>query len=411
MLHFLRQHLAVLDFQLLGHRVRHAQGDGQVAGELVAADGDDGRKAGGAFAVGGDFDGAGANINDDDAHFALIGGQDALAGGQGVGHQALGLHFGALQGADDVVQRDGLAAHDVGFELQFVGVQAGGVADAADAVQPVAHGDGVEDLLVAAVGVRGGRGRRRGRRGAGQGAQMLLGDGQGFAAAVELLAGVGADQMVAVDHGEKRIHRVASDIAQAFGQAFADGLPRRRQVVDGAVLDAGGGGRAGAQRLELALRPQARHDGENLAGADVNGGKDGFAGHCQILPVGNGVMMVGVGSVDGAVRYGSTVSSRDTLCGAEAGAATAGVGGDFRRRRADGAASQQSHCGLVVAGANRQFRRADAGCRRRVQRAFDDAILEAVIADDGEPAAGGEQFRRGVQTAFQVRQLLVDGDA
>ena len=97
--------------------------------------------------------------------------------------------------------------------------------------------------------------------------------------------------MVAVGDGEKGVHRVASDIAQAFGQAFAYGLPRGRQVVDGAVLDAGGGRGAGAQRLELALRPQARHDGENLAGADVNGGKDGFAGHCQFLPVGNGVLM------------------------------------------------------------------------------------------------------------------------
>ena len=137
--------------------------------------------------------------------------------------------------------------------------------------------DAAAKLLAAAVGGLGGY--------AGERAEMLFGDGQEFAAAVELLAGVFADEMVAVDDGEKFVDRVAADVAEAFGEAVADGGAGFGQVVNDAVLNAGGGRRTGAQGLQFAFRAQARHDGENLAGADVNGGKYGFPGHCQFLPV------------------------------------------------------------------------------------------------------------------------------
>src|SRR5439155_23691893 len=102
-------------------------------------------------------------------------------------------------------------------------------------------------------------------------------------------------------------------------------------------------------------------------------------------------------------------SGGDAFGGAETGAPRAGVGGDLLGLRGDGLADRAK--GRVsAADADRQLGRTGAALALGRDEALDDPILERVVAEDDEPAAGPEQVHCRREPGLQGVELLVDGD-
>src|SRR5579885_152805 len=65
----------------------------------------------------------------------------------------------------------------------------------------------------------------------------------------------------------------------------------------------------------------------------------------------------------------------------------------------------------VLADAERRLRRTNTIARLGLEEAFDDAILQGMEADDGEPPAGRQQVQRLRQHLLQMLEFVIDGDA
>src|SRR5690242_9273083 len=101
----------------------------------------------------------------------------------------------------------------------------------------------------------------------------------------------------------------------------------------------------------------------------------------------------------------------ETLGDTQLGAARARVARLLVFAGHDGVACEDAQAGRAAADARWKLRRADAAALFGLEEALDDAILQGMEADDGEPAAGSEQVQRGGKRGLQTAQLVVDGDA
>src|SRR4051794_19083018 len=89
-------------------------------------------------------------------------------------------------------------------------------------------------------------------------------------------------------------------------------------------------------------------------------------------------------------------SGGEALGGPQAGAPGAGGGGDLRRARGQRWPGDEPQPRVLAADADRDLRRADAAAPLVGEEALDDPVLERVVAQDDEAAAGPEQLdRRG----------------
>ena len=100
----------------------------------------------------------------------------------------------------------------------------------------------------------------------------------------------------------------------------------------------------------------------------------------------------------------------ETLGGPQAGAPSSGVGGDLRLGRRQRRAGHEPQARVPAADADRQLGRADAAPALGLEEPLDDPVLERVVAQDDEPAAGTEEVEGGGQAGLERFELLVDGD-
>src|SRR3954469_20466928 len=108
-----RQRAAALALDLSRARHRRPQADGDVVGEVVAADTDHGGVPQAAALVNGDVGGAAADVDERDAEFLLVLGEPRLARGELLDDRLRDLDAGAIDTGDDVLRRALAAGNDV----------------------------------------------------------------------------------------------------------------------------------------------------------------------------------------------------------------------------------------------------------------------------------------------------------
>ena len=260
--HQFRQSAAPLDFDFLGHIVGNALGYRQIPGQLAAAH----RQHRGAdriaIAEQGYIGAAAANIHQNYPHFPLVGGQNGLGGGQGLGHHSVDRNAVGRGGGNGIFQDGRFSGNNMGFQLHLAGVQAGGIANPGKAVHLVAHRDDVQGFPVF---LQPGQGRLD------EPMHFLGRDAAGRALGLPDAPGVDAGQMGAADHQISPGVGDTADIAAGF---VMGGLDRRLDflnVLDATLLNALGGGDAGAEDFQLPFGADPGHDGADFAGAQVQG--------------------------------------------------------------------------------------------------------------------------------------------
>src|SRR5690606_20915498 len=137
---------------LLGHVIRGAQADGDVVGDVVAADGEDLGVPHFALHVEGNVGGAAADVGDDDAHFPLVGVQHRFARGQGIEHKFAAFDAHVVGAGGEVLQGGASGRYDVCLYLQPEAVHTNRVAHAVVLVDGVAARDEVHNLPVGRYG-------------------------------------------------------------------------------------------------------------------------------------------------------------------------------------------------------------------------------------------------------------------
>ena len=190
-------------------------------------------------------------------------------------HHPLGAHLAPVQRLRHLPQMRRLPPHHMSLQLHLVGIQPRRVPHPRHPVQPVAHRNDMQHLLVPAVQQL----PHRPRSSAHQRPQMLLRNRQHPVAAAQHLPRVAPHQMVAVHHRIAVVHRIAPHIPQALPQRLPHRLPRGLGVLNHPVLHTLRRRLPRTHRTQLPLRPQPGHDGHHLAGADVHGGVNRFPYH------------------------------------------------------------------------------------------------------------------------------------
>src|SRR6185295_19441853 len=97
---------------------RRAEPHGDVVGEVVAADTDDGRVPEASALVDGDVRRAAADVHEGDAKLLLVLGQHGLAGGQLLDDGFGDVHTSAVHAGDDVLRGALATGHDVHVDLE-----------------------------------------------------------------------------------------------------------------------------------------------------------------------------------------------------------------------------------------------------------------------------------------------------
>ncbi len=124
------------------------QADGEVVGEVVAADGDDRGVGDRAFEVDDDLGGAGSDVDQADAELALVGGEGGFGGGDGL-EDGLGDFEAGLVGAgDDALLGAGRTGGDVEIDFEAIADHADGVVDAGLLVEDELLREEMDDLAV-----------------------------------------------------------------------------------------------------------------------------------------------------------------------------------------------------------------------------------------------------------------------
>ena len=262
---------AALD--LLGLGQRRAQADGDVVGEVIAADRDDAGVPHRAALVDDDVGGAAADVDEGDAELLLVARQHRFGRGELAQRRLHHVDAGAVDAGDQVLRRAGRAVDDVDVDLE---ARAGHADRRADAVLLVDHEvlrQDVDDLAA---------GRQRHRLGGVEGAAHVL------AHDLAVLAGDG-DDAAAVDavHVRARqpeVHGVDLDAGGELGllERFLDRLDRGLEIDDDAAADAARIGQADADDVERSVVARLADDRGHLRRAHVEPDDVAFlaAHHC-----------------------------------------------------------------------------------------------------------------------------------
>ena len=242
---------------LLGLVRRRAQAEGDVAGQLVAADRDDAGVRDGAVGEDGDVGGAAADVDQRDAQLLLVVLQHRLARGQRLEHDVQHLEVAARAALDDVLRGGRRRGDDVDPRLQAHAAHAQRLAHAVLAVDHVLLRQHVDDVAV--------DGQRDGAR-----QLQHLGDvaGADFLVLDRDRAGrVDALDVAAGDAGVD-LRDLAAGHALGLEDRLLDRRHRRVDVDDDALLEAARRVRADADDVE-AVGSDLAHDRGDLGGADV----------------------------------------------------------------------------------------------------------------------------------------------
>ena len=121
-----------LDFFGFGNG--RAQSDGEIVGEMVAADGQGRRVAHHAAGENDQFGGAAADVQQAAAEFALVLREHGFGGGQRLERRFADHHAGAIHGGDDILRGRRRGGDDVHVDFEFLPDHADGIADAVLAI-------------------------------------------------------------------------------------------------------------------------------------------------------------------------------------------------------------------------------------------------------------------------------------
>ena len=247
-----------LDLFRVGHR--RAQADGDVVGEVIAADADDGRVPQAAALVDRDVGGAAADVDQRDAELLLVLGQHRFAGRELLDDRLGDVDAGPVHARDDVLRRALAAGDDVDVHFEPGAGHADRRADAVLLVDDEVLRQHVQDLAA---------GRQRHRLGRVDRAPDVL------ARDLAVLAGhrdhAAAVEPLDVRAGQREVHRVDLDAGHQLGflDRLLDRVDRRLEVDDDAAPDAARLGDAEADDVEPVAVENLADDGRHLRRADV----------------------------------------------------------------------------------------------------------------------------------------------
>ena len=251
---------AALALDFLGVRHRRAQADGDVVGEVIAADADDRRVPQAAALVDRDVGGAAADIHQRDAELFLVLRQHRLAGGQLLDDRLGHRDAGAVHARDDVLRRALAAGDDVHVDFETRAGHPHRRADAVLLVDDEILRQHVQDFAA---------GRQRHRLGGVDGAPhvflrdlpVLPGDGD-HAPAVEPLD---------VRPGQRQMDRVDLDAGHQLRlvDRLLDRLDGRLEVDHDAAADAARLGDAEPDDIQPARVEHLADDRRHFRRADV----------------------------------------------------------------------------------------------------------------------------------------------
>ena len=254
----LRQGAGVLDLDVLGVLRRRAHGNRDVVGDLIARDRDHRGVPDRAAAEHRDVGGAAADVDHADAEILLILGEHRIARGELLEHDVVDRQPAALHALHDVLRRAVGAGDDVHLGLEAHPGHADGIAYPLLRVDDVFLRQHVQDLLI------GGNRHRLGRvdHALDIALHHFLVLDRDDAVRVQ------AAHVAAGDAGVHRMDLAARHELGLFHRAL-DGLHGGLDVDHHALLQAARRMGADADDLELTVRLQLAHDGDHLAGADV----------------------------------------------------------------------------------------------------------------------------------------------
>ena len=122
--------VAVLPLELFGLRHRHLQADGEIVGEVRAADGNRSRVRNRALEENRQIAGVRADVEQANAQLALVGGERALGGGNRLEHRFRNFKPGAVGAGDGALQRAAGAGGNVQIDFKPRAHHAHGIEDA-----------------------------------------------------------------------------------------------------------------------------------------------------------------------------------------------------------------------------------------------------------------------------------------
>ena len=167
------------------------QADGEIVGEVRAADGNRCGVGDGALEEDGQVAGMRADVEQADAEFALVGGEGGLGGGDGFQNGFSDFKAGAIGAGDGALQRAAGAGGDMQIDFKTCADHADGIEDAGLPVENELAGQQVEDFAI---------GRAfNGACALDGGAHIFAGDLAHAAAELEAAVGVDAANMRAAD--------------------------------------------------------------------------------------------------------------------------------------------------------------------------------------------------------------------
>src|SRR5687767_2851934 len=246
--------------ELLGVGDRHAEADGNVVGEMVAANREDPGVPEAAPLEDREVGGAAADVHERDPELFLIGGQNRFAGGQllehGVGH----FNAGPVDARNHVLHRRGAAGHDVHVHFEPAARHADRHRDPVLVVDHEVLREHVEDLAAAWQG---------------DGAGGVDGAFDVFPGDFAVPAGHGDDAATVegLDVGarQRQVDTVDLDAGRELGlvNRLPDRLGGRVDVVHDTPADSFGFGEADADDVQIAFIHHLADDGGHLGGADV----------------------------------------------------------------------------------------------------------------------------------------------
>ena len=140
--------VAVLALQLLGLRDRHVQADGEIVGEMRAADGNRAGVGHGAFEENHQVAGVRADVQQAHAQFALVGGEGGFGGGDGFEHSLGDFEAGAVGAGDGALKGAAGAGGDVQVDFEAGADHAHGVEDAGLIVDDELARQQVQDFAI-----------------------------------------------------------------------------------------------------------------------------------------------------------------------------------------------------------------------------------------------------------------------
>src|SRR6266704_2575375 len=254
----LPERAAVADLELLGFGSRRAQGHRDIVGDLIAGDRYDGRMADRAFAEHRDVARSAADVDQAHAELFFVLGERGERGRKRLQDQIVYLQAAAAHALDDILRGRHGAGDDVHLDLEPYAAHAERLAHAVLAVDDEFLGEDVQHLLV-------GRDRHRARRFDGAldvDRRHLLVLDRDHPRRVEAL------DVAAGDPGENALD-LAVGHQLGFLERALDGVHRRLDVYDDALLQALGLVAAHADDVQAPVGKQFRDHRHHLGGADV----------------------------------------------------------------------------------------------------------------------------------------------